>query len=108
MATFVMQSLGCEVAALNTVHFSETPSAFLLQLCRPVWSILHLMSFKNFMLAFFFFKRVCNANRFPNTLEHGPYSHGRQVTTLAMGKSKGRSRRLTKFPLFTKACVRIS
>lgn len=25
MATFVMQSLGCEVAALNTVHFSEIP-----------------------------------------------------------------------------------
>lgn len=23
MATFVMQSLGCEVAALNTVHFSK-------------------------------------------------------------------------------------
>lgn len=23
MATFVMQSMGCEVAALNTVHFSE-------------------------------------------------------------------------------------
>lgn len=23
MATFVMQSVGCEVAALNTVHFSE-------------------------------------------------------------------------------------
>lgn len=25
MATFVMQSLGCDVAALNTVHFSEPP-----------------------------------------------------------------------------------
>jgi hypothetical protein len=23
MATFVMQALGCEVAAINTVHFSE-------------------------------------------------------------------------------------
>lgn len=25
MATFAMQSLGCEVAALNTVHFSKDP-----------------------------------------------------------------------------------
>jgi hypothetical protein len=25
MATFVMQSMGCDVAALNTVHFSEAP-----------------------------------------------------------------------------------
>jgi hypothetical protein len=24
MATYVMQSLGCEVAGINTVHFSET------------------------------------------------------------------------------------
>lgn len=28
MATFVMQSLGCEVAALNTVHFSTLHSSW--------------------------------------------------------------------------------
>jgi pyridoxal/pyridoxine/pyridoxamine kinase len=27
MATYVMQSLGCEVAGINTVHFSETLNA---------------------------------------------------------------------------------
>lgn len=35
MAEFVMQSLGCDVAALNTVHFS----AFPLIPCRWVWLI---------------------------------------------------------------------
>ena len=28
MAVFVMQSMGCEVAALNTVHFSKLFAAF--------------------------------------------------------------------------------
>lgn len=27
MATFVMQSLGCDVSAINTVHYSKHPSA---------------------------------------------------------------------------------
>lgn len=28
MATFVMQSLGCDVSAINTVHYSKHPSAW--------------------------------------------------------------------------------
>lgn len=35
MATFVMQALGCEVAALNTVHFSMISSFVCLSLFSP-------------------------------------------------------------------------
>ena len=34
MATLVMQSLGCEVAALNTVHFSKESANYLYWYCR--------------------------------------------------------------------------
>ncbi len=41
MVTLVMQSLGCEVAALNTVHFSEIPNTD-----HHFLSVLHLILLK--------------------------------------------------------------
>jgi len=39
MATFVMQSLGCDVSAINTVHYSKHPSAC--NYCL-VWSLMKI------------------------------------------------------------------
>ena len=41
MATFVMQALGCDVAALNTVHFSMLPFYFKSHLLELLYSFFH-------------------------------------------------------------------
>jgi hypothetical protein len=56
MATFVMQALGCDVSALNTVHFSMPFSSALFPHFNIflVLSSLHFRVTQSFLLSIFF------------------------------------------------------